>query len=108
MVAWRQCKHMSARLLLLLCFLIIISTEAEAQCSSVVNTFPYNEGFEINDGGWTSGGVGNDWAWGTPAKPVISNAGGGSRCWVVGGLTNSSYTNSEASWLQSPCLISPI
>ncbi|MBK8142261.1 MAG: hypothetical protein IPK57_15715 [Chitinophagaceae bacterium] len=40
---------------------------------------------------------------GAPSKPVISAAGGGSKCWVVGGLTGSAYTNSEASWLQSPC-----
>ena len=42
-------------------------------------------------------------AWGTPLKPVITGAGSGSRCRVVGGLTCSSYTNSEASWSQSPC-----
>jgi gliding motility-associated-like protein len=103
---------MAIRRFFFLCFLLIRLVETAAQCSSGINTFPYNESFEINDGGWTSGGVGNDWAWGTPAKPVISAAGGGSKCWIVGGLTGSSYTNSEASWLQSPCfdftnLISP-
>lgn len=61
------------------------------------------EGFETNNGGWISGGVGNDWAWGVPAKPVISTAGGGINCWIIGGLTGSSYSNGEASWLQSPC-----
>lgn len=49
------------------------------------------------------GGTGSDWAWGIPSKPVIQTAGSGSRCWIVGGLTGSSYTNGEASWLQSPC-----
>jgi hypothetical protein len=59
------------------------------------------KGFEASDGGWISGGAGNDWAWGTPSKPVISAAGGGTKCWIVGGLTGSSYTNAEASWLQN-------
>jgi len=79
------------------------SVKGITQCSSPVNIFPYNEGFETTDGRWASGGVGNDWAWGTPSKPVITGAGGGMKCWIVGGLTGSSYTNSEASWLQSPC-----
>ena len=50
-----------------------------------------------------SGGVGNDWAWGSPSKPVISAAGEGSRCWVVGGLTTGPYTDGASSWLKSPC-----
>ena len=75
-----------------------------AQCGSPISIFPYNEDFEINDGSWTPGGTGSDWAWGTPSKPVISGAGSGAKCWVIGGLTGSSYTNSEASWLKSPCL----
>jgi len=103
MMAVCQCKQMEIRLFFLWCFLMIRLTETEAQCSSGIDVFPYTEGFETSDGGWTSGGVGNDWAWGTPSKPVITNAGGGSKCWVTGGLTGSSYTNSEASWLQSPC-----
>lgn len=73
------------------------------QCGSGINTFPYAEGFEANDGGWVSGGNGNDWAWGSPSKAVISSAGSGMNCWIVGGLTGNAYTNSEASWLQSPC-----
>ncbi|HEY6064053.1 MAG TPA: hypothetical protein VIV35_10620 [Chitinophagaceae bacterium] len=71
--------------------------EIKAQCGSGISIFPYNEGFEASDGGWVSGGVGNDWAWGTPNKPVISAAGSGTKCWIVGGLTGSSYTNAEAS-----------
>lgn len=88
-------------------FFIILFTgflnRLSAQCTGGISSFPFNEDFELNDGGWVSGGVGNDWAWGTPAKPAITAAGGGSRCWVVGGLTGSSYSNGEASWLQSPC-----
>ncbi len=96
-------QTMMLRLALILYILLIEFAEIKAQCVSGISTFPYNEGFETSNGGWTSGGAGNDWAWGTPAKPVITGAGGGTKCWIVGGLTGSSYTNSEASWLQSPC-----
>jgi gliding motility-associated-like protein len=94
---------MQLRLPFILVLLLTGFTESAAQCSTTISSFPYREGFETSAGGWNSGGVGNDWAWGTPAKPVISSAGGGTRCWVIGGLTASSYTNGEASWLQSPC-----
>ncbi|NOT50881.1 MAG: PKD domain-containing protein [Chitinophagaceae bacterium] len=83
--------------------LVVISIGANTQCVSPINSFPYTEDFETTDGGWVSGGAGNDWTWGTPSKPVITGAGGGVKCWVVGGLTGSSYTNAEASWIQSPC-----
>ena len=49
------------------------------------------------------GGQDSDWQWGIPAKQVINSAGHGQRAWVVGGLTTSSYNDSEASWLQSRC-----
>lgn len=89
---------------ILLCFFILISFNViKAQCVTPINSFPYNQGFETNNGGWAPGGVGNDWAWGTPAKSTISSAGGGTKCWVVGGLTGNVYTDGQASWLQSPC-----
>lgn len=88
---------------ILLAILFVSSPGVFGQCAGGINNFPYNEGFETSDGGWTSGGSGNDWAWGTPTKPVITAAGGGTKCWTTGGLTGGSYTNSEASWLQSPC-----
>ncbi len=91
------------RSLLLSSFLVWGSSPVMAQCVTPINSFPYQAGFETNDGGWVTGGIGSDWAWGTPSKPVIQTAGSGSRCWIVGGLTGSSYTNGEASWLQSPC-----
>lgn len=89
-------------LALLTCF-IITTYSSKGQCLSFITAYPYNESFETSTGGWFTGGVGSDWAWGTPLKSVITGAGSGSRCWVIGGLTGSSYTNSEASWLQSPC-----
>jgi hypothetical protein len=92
------------RILFLLTVGILLPFLSSAQCSSAIASFPYSEGFELNNGGWTSGGtVGNDWAWGTPNKPVISGAATGAKCWIVGGLTTSSYNSGERSWLQSPC-----
>ncbi len=74
-----------------------------AQCATPISVFPYTEGFEANNGSWTTGGTASDWAWGTPAKTVITGAATGTKCWIVGGLTGSSYNDGEASWLQSPC-----
>ncbi|MBL7981905.1 MAG: PKD domain-containing protein [Flavobacteriales bacterium] len=79
-----------------------ISGMVYGQCTTTIGAFPYTEGFEAAPA-WTSGGVGNDWAWGTPAKPVINGAGGGNNCWVVGGLTGSNYSPGQQSWLESPC-----
>lgn len=88
-------------------FLFVVTTgvhSAYAQpCAGTIAVFPYNEGFEANDGSWTTGGTASDWAWGTPSKSVITGAGGGNRCWITGGLTGSSYNNGENSWLMSPC-----
>lgn len=74
-----------------------------AQCTSTINTFPYSEDFETSQGGWTSGGTNNDWAWGTPAKAVITNAGSGNKCWITGTLTGSNYQLGERSYIKSPC-----
>lgn len=74
-----------------------------AQCTTTINTFPYNESFETGTGNWVSGGTNNDWAWGSPSKPVINAAGAGTKCWIVGGLTASFYNYGERSWVESPC-----
>lgn len=74
-----------------------------AQCTTPINTFPFSEDFEANNGNWVTGGTASDWTWGAPAKPTINSAGTGQKCWVVGGLTGASYNDQEASWLQSPC-----
>jgi gliding motility-associated-like protein len=80
-----------------------ITQKSRAQCAAPITVFPYNEGFEATDGGWTTGGTLSDWAWGTPAKTVITAAASGTKCWIVGGLNGNSYNDGEASWLQSPC-----
>ncbi|CAN5285894.1 hypothetical protein BH11BAC6_BH11BAC6_06440 [soil metagenome] len=74
-----------------------------AQYSSPLSVFPYHEDFELDRDNWFPGGVSPDWAWGTPAKQVIDAAGNGSKCWITGGLSGSSYNAAEYSWLQSPC-----
>ena len=80
----------------------LLRVAASAQCAGTIGTFPYQEGFEAS-AAWSSGGTGDDWAWGTPAHPVINSAGGGTKAWCVGGLTGAFYTFSEQSWLEGPC-----
>jgi len=91
-------------LLLLSCFL---QQTVYAQCATPINSFPYSQDFEISDGGWVTGTssatVASDWEWGSPAKTVITGAASGTKCWIAGGLTKTSYNNGERSWLQSPC-----
>lgn len=84
-------------------FLIQVQFSDGQACIGGVSTFPYSEDFELGDGNWFSGGVSSDWTWGSPTKAVINGAGGGSKCWIAGGLANAAYNNSESSWLQSPC-----
>ena len=83
--------------------LLFTPTHGSAQCGTTINTFPYAEDFETSQGGWTPGGTSNDWAWGTPAKAVITGAGSGHKCWVSGGLTTSFYNYGERSYVKSPC-----
>jgi gliding motility-associated-like protein len=54
-------------------------------------------------GNWITSGVNNDWAWGTPVKPIITGAGAGTKCWITGGPVASFYDLGERSWVQSPC-----
>ena len=84
-------------------FFIGINKFLLSQCVTPINTFPYLQDFETNNGNWISGGTNSDWAYGTPSKTVISNAASGTKCWIVGGLTGNSYNNGENSWIQSPC-----
>ncbi len=68
-----------------------------------VTTYPYVQDFEAGQGGWVSGGTNNSWAYGTPSKPTINTAASGTKCWVNGGLTGSSYNPSENSFVIGPC-----
>jgi gliding motility-associated-like protein len=87
----------------LLYLLLLVPSVAESQCIATINQFPYREGFENNDGGWVAEGVGSDWAWGSPAKSIITSAASGNKCWITGGLISGPYNSGEASWLKSPC-----
>ncbi len=84
----------------LLLIVFLFSTKSYSQC---VNSYPYTQDFELNTGNWVSGGTLSDWTWGTPNKAFITNAGSGTKCWVTGGLTGSSYNLGERSFVQSPC-----
>ncbi len=86
-----------------LCLLLLATQFSFFAFSQCVNTFPYNENFEASNGNWTSGGTGDDWAWGAVSKTVIAQAASGSNCWITGGLTNSFYNLSERSYVESPC-----
>jgi hypothetical protein len=66
-----------------------------------VNTFPYAESFETNNGGWISGGVNSSWALGTPTGVIIDTASNGTQAWVTN-LTGQ-YGASEFGFVNSPC-----
>ncbi len=100
---FRLSLYRTAGLVLLILISLCMSERALAQCSTPISTFPYTEGFEATNGSWVPGGVGSDWAWGTPTKATINAAASGLKCWITGGLSPGSYSNGEASWLQSPC-----
>ncbi|MEJ7610777.1 MAG: T9SS type B sorting domain-containing protein [Ferruginibacter sp.] len=82
---------------------VSLSLRAQPPCPGAIAVFPYQEGFELSNGNWVPGGTASDWAWGTPAKPLINAAGQGIKCWITGGLNNSSYNPDENSYLVSPC-----
>ncbi len=82
---------------------ILRNTTLPMACSNTISVFPYSEKFEASNGNWNSGGVGNDWTWGAPSKPVITSAAEGNKCWITGGLVNTAYNSNQQSYLQSPC-----
>lgn len=71
------------------------------QTAPLINSFPYVEGFENNNGYWYTAGINDSWQWGAPAKPVINKAANGAKAWVTN-LTGD-YNNQELSYLYSPC-----
>jgi len=83
--------------------LLLSSMHSAGQCGTPISTFPYTEGFEATNGSWAAGGTASDWIWGTPSKSFISGAGGGTKCWITGGLTGNFYNVNEDSWVRSPC-----
>lgn len=63
--------------------------------------YAYFEDFEDTDGGFTSGGTGNLWQWGTPIS-WPSAAYSGDKCW--GTNLTGSYLNNSNSYLNSPII----
>lgn len=94
---------MYAKKLFLIALCSIIAVGLYAQCALTISSFPYTEDFELTDGSWVAGGSNSDWAWGTPTKATITNAGGGSKCWIIGGTSGNTYNSNQESYLETPC-----
>ncbi|MEQ8909883.1 MAG: T9SS type A sorting domain-containing protein [Vicingaceae bacterium] len=68
----------------------------------VISALPYTEGFETNNGGWSTYGANSSWAHGSPAGTYITAAANGSNAWVTNLLGD--YNNNELAYLESPCM----
>ncbi len=69
--------------------------------SPVITSFPYLQGFEIDNGYFYAKGTNSSWEWGSPANVVISKAANGANAWVTNLAGN--YKDNETSYLYSPC-----
>lgn len=80
------------------------SAEFSFTTTQIVNTFPYVEYFEDNDGGWIATGSNASWAHGVPASGAFidTTVGCGNQAWVTN-LTGD-YNNSEDSYVESPVI----
>ncbi|MDP3556281.1 MAG: PKD domain-containing protein [Bacteroidota bacterium] len=83
-------------------FLFIILLFTKVGFTQCISSFPNTQDFEAS-ASWTSGGINSDWAWGSPLKSFINSAGGGSNCWMIGGLSGGTYNGGEKSYIESPC-----
>lgn len=69
-----------------------------------VTTYPYQEKFENGQGGWTiDNTVNGTFAFGTPAKNVITGAASGVNAFTTGGLGTGLYNVNENSYVYGPC-----
>ncbi|MFY0672587.1 MAG: S8 family serine peptidase [Bacteroidia bacterium] len=66
-----------------------------------INSFPYNENFENNNGGWYGAGNQNVFEWATPSGTHLNSASSGSKAWVSN--ANGNIPNSTVFSLNSPC-----
>lgn len=69
--------------------------------NTLVNTFPYIEGFENGPSNWLTGGINSSWAQGVPGKQNFSRAAEGIKVWSTS--LSSTYHADETSYLYSPC-----
>lgn len=69
--------------------------------SPVINSYPYLQNFESDNGFWYTGGLRSSWQYGTPSSPNIGKAASGTKVWKTS--LNGNYNDSEFSYLYSPC-----
>lgn len=67
-----------------------------------IDSFPYYNDFETNNGNIFTDGVNNSWVWGTPNKYNINNAAQDNKAWTTG--LNKGYNFNENSYLYLGCL----
>ena len=72
------------------------------QSIPVIMGTPYFQDFESGNGGWTSNGALNSWAFGTPTNAFIPAANSGINAWVTN--LSGDYNDNELSYLVSPCM----
>ncbi|MCU0443998.1 MAG: immune inhibitor A [Microscillaceae bacterium] len=65
-----------------------------------VDTYPYQESFEQDNGAWVSAGTINDWVWGSPAKTRLNRASEGQKAWFT--RAAGSYRSNHNGYLISP------
>ncbi len=68
---------------------------------NTISTYPYQEDFESNDGGWYAKGFRTSWEHGIPSDSIINSAASGNNAWVtnLSGVSNLG----EQSFLYTPC-----
>jgi hypothetical protein len=67
----------------------------------IVNTYPYLQNFESNNGYFYTGGERSSWEYGTPSSGKIRSAASGTGAWKT--RLSGSYNDREFSYLYSPC-----
>ncbi len=67
-----------------------------------IDSFPYYNDFETNNGNVFSEGVNNSWVWGTPLKYNMNNAAQDSKAWTTG--IEKGYNFNEDSYLYMGCM----
>ncbi len=69
--------------------------------STLIDSYPYLEGFEEGPANWTAGGIHSSWAQGVPGKQNFNRAAEGKKEWSTS--LSSTYNTNETSYLYSPC-----
>lgn len=70
--------------------------------SPLVDSFPYLQDFETNNGDWYTAGRNISWAYGVPNGIKIKTAASGTKVWKTN--LNGAYNNNENAYLISPCI----